>query len=83
MAMAQLNLLQLEFVINLGDLIEGYSEDPAKLNAEWDEVDGMLFELEMPFFRTVGNPLRQDHLVASRLALRHPARSEYRTRTIG
>ena len=55
MAMAQLNLLQPEFVINVGDLIEGYSKDPAKLNAEWDEVDGMLSELEMPFFRTVGN----------------------------
>jgi hypothetical protein len=55
LAMGQLNLLQPEFVINVGDNIEGYSEDPAELNAEWDEVDGMLHKLEMPFFRTPGN----------------------------
>ena len=54
-AMDQLNLLQPEFVINVGDLIEGYSQDRQKLDAEWDEIDGMLSKLEMPFFRTVGN----------------------------
>ena len=54
-AMDQLNLLQREFVINVGDLIEGYSTDKAKLAAEWDQIDGMLSKLEMPFFRTVGN----------------------------
>ncbi|MGW8303956.1 MAG: metallophosphoesterase family protein, partial [Desulfobacterales bacterium] len=55
LAMGQLNLLQPEFVINVGDLIEGYSEEKAKLNAEWDEADAMLNKLEMPFFRTPGN----------------------------
>ena len=55
MAMDQINLLQPEFVINVGDLIEGYSDDKGKLNAEWDEADGMLKKLEMPFFRTPGN----------------------------
>jgi len=55
LAMGQLNLLQPEFVINVGDIIEGYSDDKAELNAEWDEVDGMLKKLEMPFFRTPGN----------------------------
>lgn len=54
-AMDQLNLLQPEFVINVGDLIEGYSKDKQKLAAEWDQIDGMLSKLEMPFFRTVGN----------------------------
>ena len=54
-AMDQINLLQPEFVINVGDVIEGYSNDKAELNAEWDEVDGMLKKLEMPFFRTAGN----------------------------
>ena len=39
----------------MGDLIEGYSDDKAELNAEWDEMDGMLEELNMPFFRTPGN----------------------------
>ena len=55
LAVGQLNLLQPEFVINVGDLIEGYSDDKAELNAEWDEMDGMLNELKMPFFRTPGN----------------------------
>lgn len=55
LAMGQLNLLQPEFVINVGDLIEGYSDDPTELNAEWDEVDAMLANLEFPFFRTPGN----------------------------
>jgi len=55
LAMDQLNLLQPEFVINVGDLIEGYSDDAAKLNAEWSEADGLLTNLEMPFFRTPGN----------------------------
>ena len=55
MAIGQINLLQPEFVINVGDIIEGYSDDKAELNAEWDEVDAMLGELKMPFFRTVGN----------------------------
>jgi len=54
-AINQLNLLRPEFVINVGDIIEGYSKDTAKLNAEWDEVDGMLNKLDMPFFRTPGN----------------------------
>ena len=54
-AMDQINLLQPEFVINVGDVIEGYSDDKAALNAEWDEFDGMLKKLEMPFFRTSGN----------------------------
>ena len=55
LAIGQVNLLQPEFVINVGDMIEGYSEDAAELNAEWDELDGILKKLEMPFFRTPGN----------------------------
>jgi hypothetical protein len=55
LAMGQLNLLQPEFVINVGDIIEGYSDDKKELNAEWDEVDGMLETLDMPFIRTAGN----------------------------
>ncbi|WGL16193.1 metallophosphoesterase [Microbulbifer bruguierae] len=55
LAIDQLNLLLPEFVINVGDLIEGYSDDKAELNAEWDEVDKLLGELKMPFVRTPGN----------------------------
>jgi hypothetical protein len=54
-AIGQINLLQPEFVINVGDAVEGYSTDPDELNAMWDEFDGMVKKLDMPFFRTVGN----------------------------
>ena len=63
LAMGQLNLLQPEFVINVGDTIEGYSDDKAELNAEWDEVDAMLAKLDMPFFRVPGN-----HDIANQVA---------------
>ena len=52
LAVDQIRLLQPEFVINVGDMIEGYSDDPAELNAEWDEVDAMLAKVDVPFFRT-------------------------------
>ena len=63
LAMDQINLLEPEFVINVGDLIEGYSDDKAELNAEWDGTDKMLAKLRMPFFRTPGN-----HDIANRTA---------------
>ncbi|MXN64106.1 metallophosphoesterase [Stappia sp. GBMRC 2046] len=55
LAIDQINLLQPEFVINVGDLIEGYSDEKVELNAEWDSIDKMLGSLDMPFFRTPGN----------------------------
>jgi len=55
LAMDQINLLQPEFVINVGDLIEGYSDDKSELNAEWDGIDSIIGKLQMPFFRTIGN----------------------------
>ena len=63
LAVDQINLLQPEFVINVGDMIEGYSDDEAELNTEWKEVDTFLGKLNMPFFRTPGN-----HDIANRVA---------------
>ena len=54
-AMDKINQLQPEFVMSLGDLIEGYSEDDLTMNAQWDELDAMVDKLQMPFFYTVGN----------------------------
>ncbi|WP_221638152.1 metallophosphoesterase [Synechococcus sp. BSF8S] len=54
-AIGQLNLLRPEFVINVGDTIEGYSDQKGELNSEWDEIDVSLNSLVMPFFRTPGN----------------------------
>lgn len=54
-AMDKINLLQPEFVMSVGDLIEGYTENEPELNAQWDELDTMVDKLDMPFFYTVGN----------------------------
>lgn len=54
-AVGKLNLLQPEFVMSVGDLIEGYSTDAAEVNRQWDEFQGIISGLEMPFFYVPGN----------------------------
>jgi hypothetical protein len=51
----QLNLLQPEFVLSVGDLIEGGKENRAQLDAEWREFQGYIERLQMPFFYVAGN----------------------------
>jgi predicted MPP superfamily phosphohydrolase len=51
----KLNLLQPEFVMSVGDLIEGYTEDTARLNWEWNQFNGFIDSLQMPFFYIPGN----------------------------
>jgi hypothetical protein len=54
-AVEQLNLLQPEFVLSVGDLIEGNADDPAQLAAEWRAVQTIIGRLQMPFFYLPGN----------------------------
>ena len=54
-AVNKLNLLQPEFVVSVGDLIEGYTTDLNELNRQWDEFDGFVDQLQMPFFYVPGN----------------------------
>ncbi len=51
----KLNLLQPEFVMSVGDLIEGYTEDTARLNWEWNQFNGFIDSLQVPFFYVPGN----------------------------
>jgi len=51
----KLNLLQPEFVMSVGDLIEGYTLDTNELRRQWDEFDAFVEHLEMPFFYLPGN----------------------------
>ncbi|MEL7121720.1 MAG: metallophosphoesterase [Bacteroidota bacterium] len=51
----RLNLLQPEFVMSVGDLIDGYTENLDDLNRQWDEFDSFIDQLEMPFFYLPGN----------------------------
>jgi len=54
-AVEMMNWLHPEFVVHIGDLIEGYSDDEAQIEAWWQEVDESLEPLEMPFFFLPGN----------------------------
>src|SRR5262249_51668329 len=54
-AVDALNLLSPAFVVSIGDLIEGGTEDPAQLDAMWAEFDAITARLQMPFFRVPGN----------------------------
>ncbi|CAD7340188.1 metallophosphoesterase [Sphingomonadales bacterium 56] len=54
-ALAQVDRLHPDFVINIGDLIEGNTEDRAQIEAEWKEVNGAIDQLHTPFFYVPGN----------------------------
>lgn len=44
-----------EFIVSIGDLVEGYWTDGQEAHEEWDRIDGLLSELGIPVFQTVGN----------------------------
>jgi hypothetical protein len=54
-AIAELNLMQPEFVVSVGDLVEGYNDKPATVEAMWKEFDTYVSKLQMPFFHVPGN----------------------------
>jgi hypothetical protein len=54
-AVDRLNLMQPEFVVSVGDLIEGGKKKPDALDKEWREFDGYVKQLQMPFFYVPGN----------------------------
>lgn len=54
-AIHKINILQPEFVMSVGDLISGYTRDEKQLNKEWNEFNGFIKNLKMPFFYVPGN----------------------------
>jgi hypothetical protein len=54
-AVAQLNLLRPELIMNVGDLIEGDSDDVAGLAAEWESFDERADKARAPVFYAGGN----------------------------
>lgn len=54
-ALEKINMLYPEFVMSVGDLIEGYTQDTTQLNAEWKEFHGILDSLNTKFFYVAGN----------------------------
>lgn len=54
-AVDKLDIMQPEFVMSVGDLIDGYTEDAEVWNTQWDEFQAMVNRLEMPFYYVPGN----------------------------
>jgi hypothetical protein len=54
-AVEQLNLLQPELVMSVGDLIEGYTKDKKEVTRQWREFQTFTARLQMPFFYVPGN----------------------------
>ena len=56
-AVKQINGMDPEpaFVIDVGDLILGYTDDPEIMVKEWDEFDSVTRTIEPPFYPVVGN----------------------------
>lgn len=54
-AVEKLNIMYPEFVLSVGDLINGYTKDTAQIKFEWDEVNEIIDDLKMPFFYLPGN----------------------------
>lgn len=54
-AMRKLELLQPDFVITVGDLLEGYTKDEQEIVRQWEEVEQRLSVLSMPVYHIAGN----------------------------
>lgn len=74
-AVEKLNLMQPEFVLSVGDLIEGGKKSDAVLKGEWKEFDSFVNKLSMPFFYVPGNhdagAKESDKIWESKLGRRH------------
>lgn len=54
-AIEVINLLPVDFVVQIGDVIEGYTDDDEQLAAEWAEADAIIGDLGVPYFPVPGN----------------------------
>ena len=54
-AIQEINRLAPDFVINIGDLIEGFVSDVSYTVPMWDDILGRLEKLDAPFFLVGGN----------------------------
>lgn len=54
-AAEKVNLMQPEFVLSVGDLIDGYTTEPEVWNRQWEEFDAIIEGLDMRFYYVPGN----------------------------
>ncbi|MCK5208019.1 MAG: metallophosphoesterase, partial [Cyclobacteriaceae bacterium] len=55
LAVKKLNMMMPEFVLSVGDLIQGYTEDTSSIKVQWDDFNQKVDKLNMPFFYLPGN----------------------------
>jgi 3',5'-cyclic AMP phosphodiesterase CpdA len=68
-AMVQLSWLQPDFVLSVGDMVEGYTNDRARIDQDWARVEAATAKLGCPIVYTPGN--HDMNTIASREAHRH------------
>ncbi len=51
----KLNLMMPEFVLSVGDLIQGYTQDTMQIRREWEDFETKIDKLNVPFFYLPGN----------------------------
>ncbi|MGD9720150.1 MAG: metallophosphoesterase [Pirellulales bacterium] len=54
-AVERINWMRPEFVVSVGDLIEGYSTNRNEIEEQWKEFLGFIEKMEMKFFFVAGN----------------------------
>ena len=54
-AIGKINLLQPEFAITVGDLIEGYEKNADGVESEWNFIESQIARLDMKFYYLAGN----------------------------
>ncbi len=54
-AVKKLNMMMPEFVLSVGDLIQGYTRDTTMIREEWEDFNKKVAQLKMPFFYLPGN----------------------------
>ena len=67
----KINLLQPEFVMSVGDLIQGGTYDRQKIHAQWQEFRSFVQQLQMPFFFVPGNHDISNEVMAEEWVARH------------
>jgi len=51
----EMNLLCPSFIVDVGDLIPGYTSDASAINRQWDEFDAVVATSQAPLIPVVGN----------------------------
>ncbi|MDY7010297.1 MAG: sugar-binding protein [Planctomycetota bacterium] len=54
-SVAETNRLKPDFVMFIGDLIEGYTDDEKEIRRQWTHIDAITRRLDAPFFYCPGN----------------------------